>query len=670
MAAHGTHLAVEIGSSSSAAVLSAAGRRIPVLLDGAVRMPSGVFVDPDTGLLHPGTAGWSAAARRPDCYISDPLSRLGGDRSDTRGCDPVDLVAAVLRHVATHVTAHVTAHAAAHATGYGSSSGRPDRPADGLIDGLTVSIPARFGPRRHPHLYEAATRAGLPAPRLVTAAAAVAAHVAAVMGPVPDQACLLVCHLDAGPAGLTVLQHTDGGYRELAAGTVGEPTGDVHAALIERVIAPAASELARRIREPSGLDDQRVRWHVDGHLWAAVRALNGGQPRVALLLPDPHPPTVLDRDDLAAAVRPTLDALPAAAADLLTAADVEPAQLAQVIVAGESAGLPGLADAVPGAAGRPPTVLSGTPHALADGALLLGGRSTGAPTGPARAASARLPRTRLRLVDLVGFLILTVCSALLLLQAVATAWTQGFDITITAVYLATEQVAAAAAYAGLAALAVAHLAPTVWLSGTPPDPASEPTTGHLIRNAYLAAAAVGLGVAALQGLAAGVSFGRTYLTPAMATAVPIAACTLIIALAAPRIPTDRLPAWQARNRPPIAWPALAAVGILLIRSGLGGGFPTDQVGMHGLLGTIGAACLGVATVLTATRLPLIRLTAAPIMGLGYAVVYGLAAAPILVIGYLCAVGWWTLGLTIHTLRAAFPAVGATIRRQLDGEPTA
>ena len=58
------------------------------------------------------------------------------------------------------------------------------------------------------------------------------------------------------------------------------------------------------------------------------------------------------------------------------------------------------------------------------------------------------------------------------------------------------------------------------------------------------------------------------------------------------------------------------------------------------------------------------------MGLGYAVVYGLAAAPILVIGYLCAVGWWTLGLTIHTLRAAFPAVGATIRRQLDGEPTA
>jgi hypothetical protein len=315
------------------------------------------------------------------------------------------------------------------------------------------------------------------------------------------------------------------------------------------------------------------------------------------------------------------------------------------------------------ATGLTPTVVTGTPHAVADGALLAAGQHA-APDGTA--ATARLPRTRLRAADLTGVGILTGCSALLLWQAVATAWTQGAAGRITAVYLASEQVAAAAAVAAVAALAVAHLAPTVWLSGTPPDPATEPTTGSLIRNAYLTAGLLGAAVAGLQGLAAGIPYGRTYLGPALTAALPIAVCALLIAAAAPRIRTSVLPAWQARTRPPVAWIALATVGIALMRAALSAGFPTNLIGMHTLVGATGALCLGVGTVLTVASQPLIRLVTAPILGLGYAAVYSVTTVPALTIGYIIALGWWTLALTTHTLRLAFPNTAAGFRRLVDG----
>jgi hypothetical protein len=634
--AHGVHLAVEIGASSTAAVVHASGRRTPLLLDGMVRMPSGVFVDPETGLLHPGAAGWSAAVKRPDRYVADPLGSLGAPPSSPGGADPVDLVAAVLRHVAAHTAA------------------RPD--------GLTLCIPIRFGPRRHQLVYEAASRAGLPPPRLVTVAAAAAAHLEAVAGPVDDRACLLVCHIDAGSCALVVLQHADGGYRELAAATAGD-TQPVLAALVDRAAAAAGGDLAERLRRSGTEDDRRLRWQVEGHVRAAVHAIVGAQARAAVLLPEPYPPVVLDREDLAAAVKTLLDPLPAAVADLLAAADVDTAQLGRVAISGEFAGLPDLAGTVHAATGRQPIVLDAAPHALADGALQIGGP----PVVPATAAGTRLPRTRLRAGDLVGLFVLAACSVALLVQAVANAWTQNLDaVTITDVYIATEQITAAAAYACLAALAVAHLAPTVWLSGTQPDPATEPTTGTLIRNAYLSAAGVGLAVAVLQGLAAGLPFERSYLPQSLAAAVPAAIGTLLIAVTAPRIPTAGLPAWQARTRPPIAWPALAAIGMLLMQAGLTGGFPTNLIGLHGLVGSVGAGCIGVATVLTLTRHRLIATFAAPVLGLACAAVYSLAAAPVLTIGYLCALGWWLLGLTFHTLRAAFPNVGASLRRLVDG----
>jgi hypothetical protein len=353
---------------------------------------------------------------------------------------------------------------------------------------------------------------------------------------------------------------------------------------------------------------------------------------------------------------------------------VRPDQLGPVVISGDSATLPALGDAVHAATGHTPTLIGAAPYAMADGALLATAATRPDTAHPAdtaaaagTAASSRLPRTRLRAADLIGVLTLSGCSAMLLLQAAATAWTHETMPPYATVYLPTEQVAAAAAIAAVAALAVAHLAPTVWLSGTPPDPATEPTTGTLIRNAYLTAAVLAVIVAALQGMAVGISYGHTFLTPALTAALPAAAAASIIAVVGPRIRTVALPTWQTRARAPIAWITLATAGIALARSGIGGGFPVSITGLPALLGAAGATLLGVTTVLTATRQPLIRLIAAPILGLGYATVYSVATAPMLVIGYLIALGWWILTLTSHTLRAAYPTAGSTLRRLVDGQ---
>ncbi|PSK67142.1 hypothetical protein B0E53_00870 [Micromonospora sp. MH33] len=91
--------------------------------------------------------------------------------------------------------------------------------------------------------------------------------------------------------------------------------------------------------------------------------------------------------------------------------------------------------------------------------------------------------------------------------------------------------------------------------------------------------------------------------------------------------------------------------------------------MPGLVGSAGAALLGVATALTASRSHTIRTITAPGLGIGYAIVLTNDTSGALTVGYLVALTWWAVRLTGHTLRLAFPTAGEALRRLMDGRTT-
>ena len=186
---------------------------------------------------------------------------------------------------------------------------------------------------------------------MVTAPAAVAAHLAAVTGHrFADGSCTLVC--DAGAAGmrLTILQHATTGVQQLATATVTDGGGHD----IDR-------SLAAHLLNGTGPHRPTSRTIGDDPQWmpvveAARRAKEdlAGQSRTVVALPEPHLAAIVDRTELAALVEPVADRLAATVTTILADADIDRSYLAAVILTGGGAHLPGVAHAltVVGAARR------------------------------------------------------------------------------------------------------------------------------------------------------------------------------------------------------------------------------------------------------------------------------------------------------------------------------
>ncbi|MFJ1540424.1 hypothetical protein ACIODS_17965 [Micromonospora chalcea] len=610
------------------------------MLDGHLVMPHRVAVD-HAGQLHLGMV----AAAQPSAdyqFLGDPLELLG--RADTDSpVDAVHLLAAQLWHVADHAVRQV---------------GEP-------VTALTVTIPSGWGPRRRGHLTDAATRAGLPAPAMVTAPAALAAYTTTHGSTTPDGSCLLICQADRHPVTLTVLQTSPDGYRELATRTIAPPRGLNH--LLAQRIADAATTdddpLRGELAQPTPEHDHRT-------LLESVRQarqLLTTQDLAPVLLPAPRKPAVITRDDVTIAAQPLLERVEGAVRDVLDAADVGSQHLAGVIHR-EAEAIPGLWDLLAAATGLTPSTLTDHSHALADGAL-----SLAAPHHPraVTAADTHLPRVRLRIRDLTSAILLAACSLALLLQAILTADISTLFLRVVGVRTSLPELGTAGALAMLTAFAVAHLAPTTLLAAASTAPtAPEPATGSLIRRGYLAAAVGGAITAALYGLATGTSVHfdySPYLKWTLGAALPLAICAAVIATTAPRIPAHTLPAWLARTRPAITHAAIATTGIYLMRAALTITPPVDLTGMPGLIGSAGAALLGIATALTASRSRTIRTITAPGLAIGYAIVFTHNTHGALIVSYLVALTWWGIQLTAHTLRLAFPTTGRTLRRLIDGQ---
>ncbi|GAB3863975.1 hypothetical protein GCM10029963_73600 [Micromonospora andamanensis] len=629
MPSGGPRLSIDLTSHAVAATVDRSGTRIPILIGARLVLPPGVAIAPD-GHLYFGLDATAAQTLPADhLFVSDPVSLLGAQTAQPDTVDAVEVVAGLLRHVAEHATHQIRQPIAA----------------------LTVTIPTGWGPRRRDLLTDAATRANLPPPTLVTAPAALAAYATTLGLTAPPGSCLLTYHADQHPPTLTVLQaHTDG-YHELATHPVDAPH-DLDQILADRLTTTDDPPL-RSINPPdTDRDDAAVRESVR----QARHALTT-QDRAPVLLPAPRPPAVITRTDVTAAAQPLLERIPAAVTSVLDAADINRQHLIAVIVC-HTGPVPGLVETLTTTAGATAGPVE-QPHALADGALALAATHHATTT----AADTQLPRVRLRISDLIAVFLLGGSSVAMLLQATYGADIRTIEGRVIFVNTSMSELGAAGAFAVLTAYAVAYLAPTTWLAG-PPTANGAPTAGRLIRHAYLAAAASGPVAGILYALAVGTVIEFTYrpfLTWTLGWTLPLAACAAVIALAAPHIPADDLPEWLTRAKPAILHAAIGATGILLMITSMSH-MPINSPGV-GLVGITGAALIGVATGLTITRIRAVRIIIATGLAIGYALVHTWPNHNAIIIGYLLALTWWAIHLTGHTLRLAFSfRVKATLQR--------
>ena len=344
------HLCIDYGTATTTALMSTPdGRWQPVVIDGATTIPSGVWLDTTTGTLLIGTAAANAAQVRPDAWPAEPLRHLGGEPVPIAGAilDPVEAVAAVVRTVAGHASAL----------------------AGGPIGGLTLIVPCWWGPHRRHQLRLAAGKAGLPEPRLIADAAAVATRWAAwSVTPVEPGTCTLV--INAGASGLTlaVAQHADDGVHLLAHHTI--PRTD--AAYIDTALAELAVSrvgAGAKLWEWLAAAEHAVERHqlLDG-VRAAKESLGRQAARAAIVLPEPYPPVVLDQDALSAAAAGVRGQLPAAVSQVLAAADTRGEDLTVLLLTGGHAALPGIAETAREATGLPLIPIS-RPDATVDGAM-------------------------------------------------------------------------------------------------------------------------------------------------------------------------------------------------------------------------------------------------------------------------------------------------------------
>ncbi|WP_203831910.1 hypothetical protein [Catellatospora citrea] len=531
--------------------------------------------------------------------------------------------------------------------------------AAGPVDQLVLTAPPAWGPRRHALLRQAAAQAGLPEPVVVAAPVAVAAH-AHSLYPMPDGAYVLVCDTGIVGADVSLVQHLDGGWQLLSA--IPAPGAGLQA--LEQALTdnlPAAV--------PNGIDSSDD--GVDRAVRTALAQLTSTG-RAAVVLPDPHPPfllTLAQLDQHAARMR---QALLGAAAEAVTAADIDAEQLAAIVVLGDAATLIDAGAALGQRFALTPAPLPTGLLVRAHGALDSHGRTT-------PSASTPVSATRVRVRHLAAVILPSVAAGVMALQAIVDTdrlipdhltYTTDDYAKISA-YFNMPQYATAAMFTTWAAIAGGRFAAAALLhsehSGTPP--------GHNAGRAgkLLAfTAAIGLAIAGLFGLLGGAIFGGPpglapdFLTPALLAAAPAAAVAVTVGMSAPLIPALRGKPWADPLHHPVTAMLLAAAGITGMEAAWMGGLPIDVPIPDGLLvivgGRGGAALLGIAVALTLTRHRSAAAALAAVLGLGFAIVHVPTNDSILITIYLVATAAWWIRQAFAVALLAVPA--STFKRLL------
>jgi molecular chaperone DnaK (HSP70) len=327
-------LAIDFGTSNTVAVVGTPdGRFRPLLFDGALLLPSAVYLATD-GRVLVGPDAQRAARGDPTRFEPNPKRRVD-DGTVLLGAVPLPvarLVAAVYAQVLTEAR---------------RALGAPP-------DQVRLSHPAGWGAPRREMLVEAARLAGLGPVRLVPEPVAAAGYYTAMLGAtLPPGRCLAVYDLGGGTFDAAVVRTSPlspSGFEVLASAGLPDVGGiDFDHALARYLHAPAAA-----VPEVRGAKESLSRLaRTDVHL--------------------PSGPAHLTRGELEQVLRPYLTETVRCLAGVVRRAGVAPGELAGVFLVGGSSRIPLAAALIHTELGVPPVVLEEPQTAVAEGLLRLPG---------------------------------------------------------------------------------------------------------------------------------------------------------------------------------------------------------------------------------------------------------------------------------------------------------
>ncbi|BCJ35951.1 hypothetical protein Athai_34540 [Actinocatenispora thailandica] len=349
----GVALGIDYGTSNTVAVLRwPDGRVRPVLFDGSPLLPSAVHRDADGALLA-GRDAVHSARLDPASYEPYPKSRAGDDALLLGGVEvPVaEAVAATLRLVAAEARRSVGA----------------------APDSVVLTYPAAWAAPRRGVLHDAASLAGLPAPRLVPEPVAAAAYFTSVLGHRlgPGQQ-LVVYDLGAGTFDVSAVRRTADGYEVVDVDGLGSFGGlDLDEVVVRQVgaaVADADPDAWRRLTAPETAADRRA----FRTLWDDARAAKEMLSRrsaAGLFVPLLDRDVQISREEFEAAAGPKLARAAELTAQLIERVGIGTAELAGIFLVGGSSRVPLAATTVHRATRVAPDALDQPETVVAEGAL-------------------------------------------------------------------------------------------------------------------------------------------------------------------------------------------------------------------------------------------------------------------------------------------------------------
>ncbi|MFY1688854.1 Hsp70 family protein [Plantactinospora sp. WMMB782] len=344
------HLGIDVGTSNTVAALRGRDHEVrPVLFDGALLLPSAVFVDGDTTLV--GLDARHAGVSRPALLEPNP-KRCIDDRTVLLGEQeiPVEaLLAAILRRVRDAA-----------------------EQAAGQVGAVCLTYPATWGTRRLATLTAAARLAGLPEPTTVHEPVSAAAHFVGL--PDVDLSAgqlALVYDLGAGTFDATLIRRTDAGFDVVASQGLPDAGGlDIDAAVVASISAHLRpdDDAWGYLRQPRTQADLRHRQLLTDGVRAAKEMLSRtSQTSIHVPVLDAEVP--LGREQFETLARPILERTVAATRAVLRDADVDESDLAAIFLVGGSTRIPLVGTLLHRALGRPPVVLDQPELAVAQGSI-------------------------------------------------------------------------------------------------------------------------------------------------------------------------------------------------------------------------------------------------------------------------------------------------------------
>lgn len=346
-------LAIDFGTSSTVAVLSAFGRGPRAIeIDGSVTMSSAVFAGAD-GVLVVGQDAERRARLDPARFEPNPKRRID-EATLLLGTDVVqvtDALAAVLRRVGEEAVRQLSGQ---------------------RLDQVRISHPARWGANRQATLRQAAIKAGFgPAPTLLPEPVAAAAHYAAQSSkPLPPGSTLAVYDLGAGTFDCAVVGVTAHGFTVLADNGLPDLGSlDIDQALLVHVgrqVSHLDPAQWQRVLRPESVADRRIRRALMQDVRDAKETLSR-HTHTEVPMPEPFEDVLVTRAELEALVRPNL----LRSAELLAAtirdAGLTPQRLTGIYLVGGPSRMPLVASLLADKLGVMPTTQDQPETAVAFG---------------------------------------------------------------------------------------------------------------------------------------------------------------------------------------------------------------------------------------------------------------------------------------------------------------